>query len=329
MRSGKPCAEVASPDVGVIFVCVVEVSAADIFVVGVSSVPVVGVTFRKLLGTLAVDEETVSVSVVFVPGVVVGELLPAVVSVANVFAAVAVLVSASVVVFVCGSGVVSCKVNEVIPAVAMDNLASILVTAAITSNENIEAFKVVVNFLDLPSILDAFVREEIVALGRSANVNVYDGDGVQTVTVDVSIDVVVIVLVVVSVLVTELLDDAILGAIDDVVEAAVVEAGLGLGSGSGLGLGFGSVFGVGGAVHLLNNFKFFFVTQPIFRSHELYAALPSPISTRSTTDKKFWRLAPVLSNSNKGLYTTFCHNRIGSQGAQFTLMCLLHRHQHG
>ena len=257
MRSGKPCAEVASPDVGAIFVCVVEVSAADIFVVGVSSVPVVGVTFSKLFGTLAVDEETVSVSVVFVPGVVVGELLPAVVSVANVFAAVAVLVSASVVVFVCGSGVVSCKVNEVIPSVAMDNLASILVTAGITSNENIEASEVVVNFLDLPSILDAFVREEIVAFGRSANVNIYDGDGVQTVTVDVSIDVVVTVLVVVSVLVTELLDDAILGAIDDVVEVAVVEAGLGLGSGSGLGLGFGSVFGVGGAVHLLNNFKFF------------------------------------------------------------------------
>lgn len=257
MRSGEPCAEVASPDVGVIFVCVVEVSAADIFAVGVSSVPVVGVTFSKLLGTLAVDEETVLVSVVFVPGVVVGELLPATASVANVFAAVAVLVSVSVVVLVCGSGVVSCKVNEVIPAVAMDNLASILVTAAITSNENIEAFEVVVNFLDLPSILDALVREEIVALGRSAKVNIYDGDGVQTVTVDVSIDVVVIVLVVVSVLVTELLDDAILGAIDDVVEVAVVEARLGLGSGSALGLGLGSVFGVGGAVHLLNNFKFF------------------------------------------------------------------------
>ena len=243
MRSGKPCAEVASPDVGVIFVFVVEVSAADIFAVGVSSVPVVGVTFSKLLGTLAVDEETVLVSAVFVPGVVGGGLLPAVVSVANVFAAVAVIVSASVAVFVCGSGVVSCKVNEVIPAV--DNLASILVTAGITSNENIEA-----------SELDAFVREEIVAFGRSANVSIYDGDGVQTVTVDVSIDVVVIVLVVVSVLVTELLDDAILGAIDDVVEVAVVEAGLGLGSGSGLGLGLGSVFGVGGAVHLLNNFKF-------------------------------------------------------------------------
>lgn len=245
MRSGKPCAEVASPDVGVIFVFVVEVSAADIFAVGVSSVPVVGVTFSKLLGTLAVDEETVLLSAVFVPGVVVGGLLPAVVSVANVFAAVAVIVSASVAVFVCGSGVVSCKVNEVIPAVAMDNFASILVTAGITSNENIEA-----------SELDAFVREEIVAFGRSANVSIYDGDGVQTVTVDVSIDVVVIVLVVVSVLVTELLDDAILGAIDDVVEVAVVEAGLGLGSGSGLGLGLGSVFGVGGAVHLLNNFKF-------------------------------------------------------------------------
>ena len=258
MRSGKPCAEVASPDVSVNFVCVAEVFEADTFVVGVSSVPVVGVTFSKLLGILAVDEETVLVSVVFVPGVVAGELLPAVVSVANVFAAVAVLVSASdVVVFVCGSGVVSCKVNEVIPSVAMDNLASILVTAGITSNENIEASEVVVNFLDLPSILDAFVREEIVALGRSANVNTYDGDGVQTVTVDVSIDVVVIVLVVVSVLVTELLDDAILGAIDDVVEVAVVEAGLGLGSGSGLGLGLGSVFGVGGAVHLLNNFKLF------------------------------------------------------------------------
>lgn len=56
MRSGKPCAEVASPDVGVIFVCVVEASAVDIFVVGVSSVPVVGVTFSKLLGTLAVGE---------------------------------------------------------------------------------------------------------------------------------------------------------------------------------------------------------------------------------------------------------------------------------
>lgn len=154
------------------FVCVVEVSAADIFAVGVSSVPIVGVTFSKLLGTLAVDEETVLVSVVFVPGMVVDELLPAVVSVANVFAAVAVLVSASVVVFVCGSGVVSCKVNEVIPAVAMDKLASILVTAGITSNENIEASEVVVNFLDLPSILDAFVREEIVALGRSANVNI-------------------------------------------------------------------------------------------------------------------------------------------------------------
>ena len=64
-------------------------------------------------------------------------------------------------------------------------------------------------------------------------------------------------LVVVSVLVTELLDDAILVAIDDVVEVAVVGAGLGLGSESGLGLGLESVFGVGGAVHLLNNFKFF------------------------------------------------------------------------
>jgi len=265
VRSGKPCAEVASPDVGVSFVCVVEVSAADIFVVGVSSVPVAGVTFSKLLGTLAVDEETVLVSVVFVPGVVVGELLPAVVSVANVFAAV-VLVSASVVVFVCGNGVVSCKVNEVIPSVAMDNLASILVTDGITSNENIEASEVVVNFLDLPSILDAFVREEIVALGRSANVNIYDGDGVQTVTVDVIIDVVVIVLVVVSVLVTELLDDTILVAIDDVVEVAVVEAGLGIGSGSGLGLGLGSVFGVGGAVHLLNNFKFFCNTAHFSKS---------------------------------------------------------------
>ena len=65
MRSGKPCAEVASPDVSVIFVCVAEVFEADIFVVGVSSVPVVGVTFSKLLGILAVDEETVLVSVVY------------------------------------------------------------------------------------------------------------------------------------------------------------------------------------------------------------------------------------------------------------------------
>ena len=96
--------------------------------------------------------------------------------------------------------------------------------------------------------LDAFVREEIVALGRSAIVNIHDGDGVQTVTVVVSIDVVVILLVVVE---TELLDDTILGAIDDVVEVAVVEVEVGLGSQSGLGLG------VGGAVHLLNNFKFF------------------------------------------------------------------------
>ena len=243
-------------DVGVIFACVVEISVADVFAVGVSSVPVVGVAFSNLVGTLAVDEETALVSVVVVPGVVEGELLTAIVSVTNVFTAV--LVSTSVVVFVFGSGVLACKVNEVIPSVAMDNLPSILVTAGITSNEDVEAFEVEVNFLDLPSILDAFVREEIVTLGRSANVNIYDGDDTQTVTVVVSTDVVVIVLAVVSALVTELLDDAILGVVDDVVEVVVVEVRLGLGSGSGLGLGFGSVFGVGGSVHLLNNFKFFF-----------------------------------------------------------------------
>ena len=78
--------------------------------------------------------------------------------------------------------------------------------------------------------------------------DIHDGNGLRTVTVVVSIDVVVIVLVVV---VTELLDDTILGAIDDVVEVAVVEVEVGLGSQSGLGLG------IDGAVHFLNNFKFF------------------------------------------------------------------------
>ena len=240
--------------VGVIFVCVVESSVADVLAVGLSSITVVvGVAFSKLVGTLAVDEETALVSIVVVPGVVEGELLTAVVSVPNVFTSV--LVPKSVVVFVFGSGVVACKV---IPSVAMDNLPSILVTAGITSNEDAEAFEVVVNFLDLPSILDAFVREEVVTLGRSANVNIYDGDDTQTVTVVVSTDVVVIVLAVVSALVTELLDGGILGVVDNVVEVAVVEVRLGLGSGSGLGLGLGSVFGEGSAVHLLNNFKFFF-----------------------------------------------------------------------
>ena len=52
--------------------------------------------------------------------------------------------------------------------------------------------------------------------------NIHDGNGVQTVTVVVS-----------TVLVTELLDDTILGEIDDVVEVAVVEVEVGLGSGSG------------------------------------------------------------------------------------------------